>query len=264
MAIVVGVPLGSILAGKFSWRWMFALLTIVFLIVMVLMAFQLPKEERPISSPKMGVAFALSGFKQVLQNRNAAAALLSTAFFGIFWYGWGTYNGAFFIQTLEISTEDLAPIFTAQGLAILSASQIGGFLSDRFTKKTLAVIAMITGGGILVFLTQFGNTFWLALTLNTILSIPTGLRFVSGSALLSELTPSARGTFLSLNASAQEMGSMMGASLGGFILGTLGGYGLLGAFFALAALLAALILKFFVIEAGVLENPSGALEERTG
>jgi DHA1 family inner membrane transport protein len=264
MAIVVGIPAGSILAGSFSWRWMFGLLTLVFLVVMILMFFHLPVEKLTEHSASIGFAAIPSGFKQIFRVRSAAAALLSTIFFGIFWYGWGTYNGAFFIQTLGISTEDLAPIFTIQGLAILTASQIGGFLSDRFTKKKLAAIAMITGGVFMVLLTHFGNTFWLALILNTILSIPTGLRFVSGSALLSELTPTVRGTFLSLNTSAQELGSMMGASLGGFVLGSLGGYGLLGITFAIAALLAALILQIFVVEAGALKRSDGFFNKGGG
>jgi len=264
MAIVVGVPAGSILAGSFSWRWMFGLLTLVFLAVMILMIFHLPAERRTEPSPDIGFATVLSGFKQIFRVRSAAAALLSTIFFGIFWYGWGTYNGAFFIQTLGISTEDLAPIFTLQGLAILSASQIGGLLSDRFTKKSLAVTAMIAGGVVMALLTHFGNTYWLAITLNTLMSIPTGLRFVSGSALLSELTPTARATFLSFNASAQEMGSMMGASLGGLVLGSFAGYGLLGISFAMAAFLAALILHFFVVEAGLLKATEDVLNEGRG
>jgi DHA1 family inner membrane transport protein len=259
----VGVPLGAILAGHFSWRWMFGMLSLVFLIVMVLMLFHLPSEKDTKHSSDQGIVFVLSRFKQIFQNRSATAALLSTAFFGIFWYGWGTYNGAFFVETLGISTEDLAPFFMLQGLAILSASQIGGYLSDRFTKKSLAVSAMIVGGTIMIILTNLGITFWLALVLNTIMSIPIGLRFVSGSALLSELIPSARGTFLSVNSSAQEFGSILGAALGSLILGSIGGYGLLGISFAITALLAAFVLQFFVREANHLKNSNGALNEAT-
>ena len=76
------------------------------------------------------------------------------------------------------------------------------------------------------------------------------MRFVSGNALLSELIPSARGTFMAMNSSTMEVGSMVGAALGGIVLGTMGGYGSLGTTFGSSAILAALIMTFFVIEAG--------------
>ena len=91
---------------------------------------------------------------------------------------------------------------------------MGGFLADRFTKKALAVTAMISAGMVISVLTNFGNVLWLAITLNTLMAIPAGMRFVSGNALLSELIPTARGTFMSMNSSIMEVGSMVGSSYG--------------------------------------------------
>ena len=66
------------------------------------------------------------------------AALLASSAWGIFWQGWGTYNGAFFIQTYNMTTESLAPIFTIHGLATVFTSAISGRIADRFSKKSLA------------------------------------------------------------------------------------------------------------------------------
>jgi len=248
MAVVLGIPLGSILAGAFTWRWMFALLSTAFLVVTILILTRLPKEIYYHQDDERGVNQFLTGFKRVFRNRNALAALLASLFFGLFWHGWATYSGAFFIETLGISTEDLAIVFTLQGLAILLASQLGRFLSDRFTKKGLAVIGMILAGAMMTILTNFGKTFILAIALNTLMAIPAGLYFVSGNALVSELIPASRGTFMALNSSTWEVGSMFGATLGGFVLGSTGVYSSLGIAFSISAVLAGIILYFFVDE----------------
>jgi multidrug resistance protein len=254
MAVVVGIPVGSLLAGAFSWRWMFGILSLVFLILSVLMVNKLPQESRPRDTEEAGITPFLAGFKKVLRNPSAIAALFASLLFGLFWNGWATYNGAFFIETLQISTENLAPIYTLQGLAILSASQIGGFLSDRFTKKSMAVLAMIACGFLIAVLSNFGNTLPLAILLNTIMVLPAGMRFVSGNALVSELVPSARGTLMAMNASSFDFGSLIGASLGSFILASSGDYGLVGISFGLSSILAGLVVLLFVVEAQKQKN----------
>ena len=111
MAIVAGVPIGSVLAGLLSWRWMFGLLTFFFLIGAFLVFIRIPKQNSIKPQYASGLAHYKASFIQVLRNRSAVAALLSTGLFGMFWRGWATYNGAFYIQAFEISTEAVAPVF---------------------------------------------------------------------------------------------------------------------------------------------------------
>jgi multidrug resistance protein len=250
MAVVVGLPLGSLLAGYLSWRWMFGLLAGVFLVVILLVIRFLPASEESHKSKERGLAHYKSSFGLILRNRSTMVALLSSSMFGIFWQGWATYTGAFFIQTFDISTEALAPIFTLQGLAILIASRFGGVLADRFTKKSLAALAMVVGGIFMILLTNIHGTLGLGIALNTMMAIPASMRFVAGNALISELVPKARGTMVSMNTSANEIGTMTGSAIGGLTIAASGGYGILGMSFGVAVILGAFLLHFFVVEGG--------------
>jgi multidrug resistance protein len=250
MAIVAGIPLGSLLAGYLSWRWMFGLLSLVFLTVTILVTLFLPPSEESHKSKGRGLAHYKSSFSLILRNRSTLIALLSSSMFGIFWQGWATYTGAFFIQTFDISTESLAPIFTLQGLAILIASRFGGVLADRFTKKSLAAIAMLLGGIFMILLTNIHGVLGLGIALNTMMAIPASMRFVAGNALISELVPKARGTMVSMNTSANEIGTIAGSVIGSLTIGASDGYGILGLSFGLAVILGSFLLHFYVIEGG--------------
>ena len=250
MAVVLGLPAGALLAGYLSWRWVFGLLTLIFLIITLLIVFFLPPSEESHKSKETSFAQYRSTFGLILTNRSTLFALISSAFFGLFWQGWATYNGAFFIQVFAISTEALAPIYVIQGLAIILASRFGGVLADRFTKKALASIAMLFAGLVMFALTNILGDLWLGIALNTLMAIPASFRFVAGNALVSELVPSARGTMTSMNSSANQLGNMTGSAVGGLTIEISGGYGLLGLTFGAAVILGAILLHLFVIEGG--------------
>jgi predicted MFS family arabinose efflux permease len=254
MAVVAGLPLGSLLAGYLSWRWMFGLLTCIFFIVITLVIIFLPMSDDRHKSKASGLTHYKSSFSLIMRNRSTMIALLSSSMFGIFWQGWATYTGAFFIETYNITTEALAPIFTIQGFAILIASRFGGVLADRFSKKSLAAIGMIVGGIFMILLTNIHGALGLGIALNTIMAIPASMRFVAGNALISELVPNARGTMVSMNTSANEVGTMTGSAIGGLTIAASGGYGVLGLAFGSAVIFGAFLLHSFVVEGGQEES----------
>ena len=248
MAIVAGVPLGSVLAGLLSWRWMFGLLTFFFIIATLLVILRIPKVSISKRKTGSGLTHYKSSFRQVLRSRSAIAALLSTCLFGMFWRGWTTYNGAFYIQTFKLPTEAVAPVFTLQGLALFSASLIGGRIADRISKKTLAALSLFLCSGFIAIITNFNGLLWISILLHTIMAIPVGLRILATNTLYTELVPSARGTMMSMNNSAMEGGTMLGVMIGGLIIDFSGGYSFLGFAYGLMAFLAAVILYRFVVE----------------
>jgi predicted MFS family arabinose efflux permease len=250
MAIVIGLPVGSVLAGIFSWRWMFGFLACIFIIVFTLVFIILPRDQRGKQIKSTGLAHYKTIFNLILRNRSTVSALLASIAWGIFWQGWGTYNGAFFIQTYNMTTESLAPIFTVHGLATVFTSTISGRIADRFSKKTLAAFALIGCAIVIGLMTNITIALWLSITLFTILAIPAGLRLIATNSLLTELIPQARGTIMSINASFIQIGTMIGVAIGGFVIESTGGYALIGTIYGITLFLAALILLFFVVETG--------------
>jgi DHA1 family inner membrane transport protein len=257
IAIVAGVPLGSVLAGLLSWRWMFGLLTFFFILSTLLAVLYIPKVSISRKEQGSGLTHYRNSFLQVLRNRSAIAALLSTCLFAMFWRGWTTYNGAFYIQTFELPTEAVAPVFTLQGLALFSASLIGGRLTSRMSKKNLAAISLFICSGFIAIITNFKGFLWISIAMHSIMAIPVGLRILATNTLYTELVPTARGTMMSMNNSAMEGGTMLGVTIGGLIIDVTGGYSWLGFAYGLMAFLAGTILYFFVVEikeAGSQEN----------
>jgi multidrug resistance protein len=250
MAVVLGLPAGSLLAGYLSWRWVFGLLALIFFIVNLLIIFLLPPTEEQHKAQDAGFDEYFTTFGQILRNRSTLMALISSTLFGLFWQGWNTFSGAFFIQTFGIRTEALAPIYVIQGIAIVLASRVGGILSDRITKKAVASTAMLFAGLVMFLLTNIHGALWLGIALNTLMAVPASFRFVSGNALISELVPSSRGMMTAMNSSANQVGTMMASALGGFTIEISSGYGLLGLTFGTAVILGAFLLRQFVIEGG--------------
>lgn len=248
MAIVVGLPIGAVLSGLLSWRWMFGVLTIIFVIVTALVFFRLPSGTPVYTSGSGGLAHYRTAFIRILRSRSAMSALAASCLFGMFWQGWSTYNGAYFIQTFHIPTEALAPILTIHGLATIVTSSISGRLSDHFSKKNLAAIAMAGCAVLVALLTNISGVLWMAIAFNTLLAIPAGLRIVSANALLTELVPQARATMMSMNTSAIEIGSMVGITIGGMVIDTTGSYASLGSVYGVMVLLGSLVIYFLVTE----------------
>ena len=257
MAIVVGLPAGSVLAGLLSWRWMFGLLAIVFAIVTTLVFTRLPRGTTK-ELPESGLAHYRNSFASILRSRSAVAALVASGLFSMFWQSWATYNGAFFIQTFNIPVEGLAPILTIHGLAAVLIATVGGRITDRFAKKNVAAIAMGACSIIIALITNTAGVFWIAVALNTLLAVPAGMRIISANALLTELVPQARGTMMSMNTSIMEIGSMIGITIGGIIIDSTGGYTGLGSFYGAMVLLGSLVIYFFVTEAAGSVRPAPA------
>lgn len=248
LAIVVGLPAGAVLAGLLSWRWLFGLLTIIFVVVTALVYTRLPRgtpAQRPAES---GMAHYRSAFYHILRSRSAVSALAASCLFGMFWQGWATYNGAYFIQTFRIPTEALAPILTIHGLATALTGVVAGPVSDQFSKKNLAAAAMAGCSVVMALLTNASGVLWVAVAFNTLLAVPAGLRIVSANALLPELAPQARGTMMSMNTSVMELGSMIGITVGGLVIESTGGYAGLGTAYGLMALLGSLVIYFLVAD----------------
>ena len=87
-----------------------------------------------------------------------------------------------------------------------------------------------------------------AALLNLVLSAVIGARFATNNVLISEQVPEARGTMLALSASLQSMAIVVGATVGGLIVDGPGGFGLLGVYALVVALLSAFIVLRYVRE----------------
>jgi len=248
MSTVLGVPAGTFLAGIFTWRWIFGFLGIILIFATLFVVTQFPKDKRQTDQSKDGWELYKTNFKQVLQNRSAMITLLSTCFFGMFWQGWNTFSGAFYMQTFSLTTKDLAPIVMTQGIGVFIGSYIGGVLGDRFTKKAATVLALFLSGLIMTQITTLVITLWLTIAMAVLMAIGGGVRFSAGNALVTEQVPKARGTMMAVNASTNQLGSVIGSSTGSLLINAFSSYSPLGLAFGGFALISSVLIKLFVTE----------------
>jgi len=168
-----------------------------------------------------------------------------------------TYLGAFFISRYGVTTADLAPIFGIGGIGVLIGAQLAGRLGNRIGYKPMMSVSVLVAAFLILFLTFTTTTVQLATLVNFLISVPMGMRFTSASTIISEAVPSARGTMNALNAAFFNVGTVLGAFLGGMIVES-GGYEPLGLLTLAGAVVSAALVALFVVEvdAGDEEEPA--------
>jgi predicted MFS family arabinose efflux permease len=248
MATLIGIPLGAFLSGLFSWRWMFGLLSAATIVTAALIA--IVKSDHPPEARDISVKIDKywSTYRMTFQTPGAVAYLSASCLLSLFWEGWVTYMGAYFIHTFSLSTASLAPIMAGQGVGILIGAYLGGLLGETYGNKDVYLGSMVVSALLIVVLTSVPKPLWIAILLNIIVAVPIGTRFTTGIAIGTEILPSARGTVMALTSSAVNAGALMGASLGGGILAFTQSYSLIGPAFGVSSMVAFGIVLRFVKE----------------
>lgn len=201
-AFIVGVPIMTWLIAQSNWQAPFAVLAILTGIMFIL-TFIMVESDRPEKSKR---APFLRVVRQSLQSRIAVAGLA---------LGFGISGanqlitvvfGAWIENSFGIQFTALAAASLVVGLSELSGEGIVTFISDRFGKRRLIIISII--GNILACLilpftaitltTALIGLFFFYLTFETAL--------VASLPLASELSPTARGMYMTVYAASISLG----------------------------------------------------------
>ena len=213
-ASILGVPAGALISGLLSWRWTFVLLAGLSLVFAALLFRKLPKDP-----PRMaGNTEGLGAVGQVVRDRRTSLALFSNFLSTSYWFVFATYMGAYFHDEFGLAKWALGGLTMVMGLGVLLGSNVGGRISDARGKRPVLLwsgafcalfIAMVTTvsphpvvGVLLIFLFASAG----------------GARFASAQTIMTEMSPTRRGTVMALNASGQQFGIVAGSALGGLTL----------------------------------------------
>lgn len=249
---MLGIPMATLVAAHWGWRWSFAIVGVTTLLAAAALAVLYPPTARE-PGPSLRSALA-RGYRLVLGTTSARGILGSSLAMSAGWMAFQTYLAAFLITRYGISTGDLAPILAIAGLGELIGSQIAGRLGERIGHKPIAVWTVLFAAVMVVLLTQTTTTIQMATLINFVMSVPMGMRFTSANTLISEVVPSARGTMNAMNATFFSVGLVAG-SFGGGIIAEQAGYEALGVLSALGSGVSALLLRLFLVEDQ--PNPEG-------
>lgn len=247
---VLGIPAGLMLANAYGWHSPFIMIVVVSVVVGVLIVVKLKpvNEHLKLKSDKN----AFSHLIKTISNADylkgfAATCLLATGGFML-----NQFGGAFSINNLKLSKEELPILFGVTGVFSIIAGPLVGKLSDKVGKYkvffTGSILSMIMVG----IYTSLGATpLWLLLIVSIFLFISVASRMVASSALMSGVPePKDRGAFMGINSSVQYLAGGISAYSAGLIVyqdktGVFHNYEVLG-YVVIGSMIVCLVMMYFI------------------
>jgi len=225
LPFVIGAPLIASIAGVGGWRLAIIGFVIPILLASLLLAFiSLPSISHS-HRPAVNGKTYLKSFKGVLSGRSPIACLIGDALRQASFIAILIYGASFFMRRFLVSI-DFASIWILGAASCYTlGSLVSGLVVNRFGRKTSTVLTAFLAG---IFTITYACVFnlWLSLTLSFIDSWFFGMVTSAANSLTLEQVPEFRGTMMSIDTAAINLGSAFGTALGGLALLSFGYEGL--------------------------------------
>lgn len=213
-SLIIGVPLGRIVAAQFGWKSVFGILALAGLVAMFVLYAIIPRVQgdKPIPLSKQ-LAF--------LKNGNVALGLAIT----FFWLGGYsiayTYISPYLLDVAGLKEGMLSGVLLAFGIASLVGSKFGGFSTDKW-----GVFPTLSGGMLLhatalllLSITVTSTHSWQPIVILLILwSFAAWSSGPTQQFNLVRIEPNYSGIMLSLNQSMMQLSMAAGAGIGGVMV----------------------------------------------
>lgn len=249
-ALILGIPLAAWTAEMWSWRTIYLILSLLGLLLAGCTFFFPPIQAQP--SPALSLGSYLRTYPRLLRKGDVRAAVVTSfgvsgATLAFLTFIPDYLNGQFGLQPVQISW-----LFVTAGVAAALASPVSGWLSDRFTKKKVFLVANTLLALPLLALNQLpwgGRLFGIFFLISLCVSFrQTALQTLQTELVLTER----RGSFIALRNGCSQLGIAVSVLVSGTLYSTMG-YGGVTAWAALLTLLSSLIFYWAVQEPGKTE-----------
>ncbi|MGF9696374.1 MFS transporter [Paenibacillus sp. MABNR03] len=207
-SLIIGVPLGRVVAASWDWKLVFAGIAVLGVIAMIVIALSIPSSEGEAPVP-------LKKQLSLLKQPRIGLALLVT----FFWLGGYsiayTYISPYLVSVAGMSEGMLSSALLAFGIASLIGSKVGGYSADRIGVKRTLFIGMALH---IVSLVMLNLTAHASVTIFAILILWSFAAWSSGPTQqynLVTMAPESSGIMLSLNSSVMQLAMAAGAGIGG-------------------------------------------------
>ncbi|TBL71351.1 MFS transporter [Paenibacillus thalictri] len=210
-SLIVGVPIGRVIAGIYDWKTIFAGIGVLGLLAILMIWLTIPQTDGEEPVP-LGKQFAL------LKEPKIAIAL-SVTFFWIAGYAIVyTYISPFLLKITGMSEQTVSAALFAFGIASLLGSKIGGYSTDRWGAPRTLIAGMLLHAAALVMLSLTAHSPFIVFGLLILWSFTAWSSGPTQQYHLLTLAPNASGIMLSLNTSVLQIAMAAGAGIGGVIV----------------------------------------------
>ncbi|WP_212940632.1 MFS transporter [Paenibacillus antibioticophila] len=213
-SLIIGVPLGRIVAAQLGWKSVFGILALAGLVVMFVLYAIIPRVQGDKPMP-------LSKQLAFLKNGNVALGLAIT----FFWLGGYTiaytYISPYLLDVAGLKEGILSGVLLAFGIASLLGSKFGGFSADKW-----GVFPTLSGGLLLHVIAllllslsvAYTHSWQLIVILLILWSFAAWSSGPTQQVNLVRIEPSYSGIMLSLNQSMMQLSMAAGAAIGGVMI----------------------------------------------
>ena len=215
LSYVIGPRSIVYITGIGGWRLTFLVLVLPPLMVaLLLVKIGLPH----LSSMKQTEERKLiGGFKEIISKRSAVVCLIGVTLSVIPTVVGVTFGASFLREQFKMPSNSVTIVITIVALASMLGSLVCGRLVNRFGRKLLTVISVFLVAVFSIFFINIQNL-WLSLTSYLLFGLFNGMRVTATQSLTLEQVPKFRGTMMSIYFGAVNLGSSLGAGVGGLVL----------------------------------------------
>lgn len=215
---VLGIPIGLYLANHWGWEIPFFLTAGLAALIILAIIVRL----KPVAA-HLAVQHDKSAFAHLwhtVSKSNYRVGFAATALMSIGGFMMMPFGSAFAINNLGVTNQQLPVLFMISGVSSLVIMPVVGRLSDKISKFKLFAMASIWTMVMCVLYTNLSITpFYLVVIFNVLLMMGVLSRMVPQQALISAVPDMEdRGSFMSINASLQQIAGGIAAAAAGIIV----------------------------------------------
>ncbi|MCZ6484129.1 MAG: MFS transporter [Acidobacteria bacterium] len=137
-ALILGVPMAAWVAQTWNWRTIFLGSSLVAFLLLICSLFFLPQET--LSLPR-SMRFYFGMYPRLLQHRERRAAVAVSFCVSGATLAFLTFISDYLNQSFGLRPIQIAWLFVTAGVAAAVGSLISGWISDRFTKRRVFLVA---------------------------------------------------------------------------------------------------------------------------
>jgi predicted MFS family arabinose efflux permease len=238
-ASIVGTPILTSTASFTTWRFALVAAGLATVAAAWFVSASLPADNRRPATP-FSTRELFRAYVPLLRHGPTVRLYGTTALRAVTWIGLLTYLGAFLDDEVGLSTRNVGFVYMAGGAGYGLSTILTSRLIDVSSRRIVAASCLASGVAV-GFLLQI-NVVWVVIALIVVSSVAASVTGIGTASILARESPAGTGTTMVLNGSLLNLGSAVGALLGGVLI-SLGGYRALGiglpVFAVTAAVLAA-------------------------